>query len=199
MKMGESKSREHNMDNISFLEMQEVVVSDFQAEGFILDIGGGGEGVIGQLKGDQVIAIDPIKNELEEAADGPLKIIMDATDLQFLDGSFQTATSFFTLMYINAQDQQKVFDEVFRVLEANGKLLIWEIDLPTRREEKEDMVAFYLRAILPETVIQTGYGAKWPEKRKDLNHYKGLAEKAGFKVEEEKISERTFYLELVKA
>ena len=36
----------------------DVVVPDFPAEGLILDIGGGGEGVIGQLKGHQVVAID---------------------------------------------------------------------------------------------------------------------------------------------
>ena len=33
----------------------EVVLPDFPADGLILDIGGGGEGVIGQLKGRQTI------------------------------------------------------------------------------------------------------------------------------------------------
>ena len=37
----------------------------------ILDIGGGGEGIIGKLKGEQVVAIDPNKRELEEAARRP--------------------------------------------------------------------------------------------------------------------------------
>jgi hypothetical protein len=36
----------------------EVVVPDFPAEGLILDIGGGGEGIIEQLKGKQVVATD---------------------------------------------------------------------------------------------------------------------------------------------
>ena len=71
-------------ENIFFLEKQEVVVNHFDAAGLILDIGGGGEGVIGQLKGNQVIAIDPNKRELEEAANGPLKIVMDAADFSFL-------------------------------------------------------------------------------------------------------------------
>ena len=71
--MSENHS-EPKLDNIFFLEKQEVVVEDFDAAGFILDIGGGGEGVIGQLKKDQVIAIDPNRRELEEAADGPIKI-----------------------------------------------------------------------------------------------------------------------------
>ena len=50
-----------------YFERQEVAIPDFAADGFILDIGGGGEGVIGQLKGNQVISIDPYKEELENA------------------------------------------------------------------------------------------------------------------------------------
>ena len=51
---------------------------DIEHQGMILDIGGGGEGVIGKLHGKDVVAIDLKKEELLEAADGPLKIIMDA-------------------------------------------------------------------------------------------------------------------------
>ena len=91
-------------DRLFFFEEQEVIVSDIDAPGYILDIGGGGRGVIGTLKGEQVIAIDPSRRELEGAPAGPLKIVMDATDLQFLDGAFSAATSFFTLMYIKGSD-----------------------------------------------------------------------------------------------
>ncbi|TFF89622.1 MAG: methyltransferase domain-containing protein, partial [Promethearchaeota archaeon] len=63
--------------------------------GRILDIGGGGEGVIGQLKGAQVVAIDLRADELMEAADGDyLKVIMDAKQLKFLDDYFDTITAF---------------------------------------------------------------------------------------------------------
>jgi len=79
-------------DRPFFFEKQEVIVNDFDSAGYILDIGGGGEGVIGKLKSEQVIAIDPNKRELQGAAAGPLKIIMDARDLQFLDFTFNTAT-----------------------------------------------------------------------------------------------------------
>src|SRR5579864_4997675 len=76
-------------------DRQDFTVADFQASGYILDIGGGGEGIIGLMKPSQVIAIDLSKQELEDAPAGPLKIIMDATDLKFLDTSFDTATAFF--------------------------------------------------------------------------------------------------------
>jgi len=91
--MSESHS-EPNFENVFFFDQQEVVIGDFDAEGLILDIGGG-EGVIGQLKRDQVVAIDPNKRELEEAAEGPIKIVMSADELKFLDSSFNTVTSFF--------------------------------------------------------------------------------------------------------
>jgi len=61
----------------------EINFDDINLVGLILDIGGGGEGVIGQIKGKDVIAIDISKEELEETPDGPLKIVMDARELQF--------------------------------------------------------------------------------------------------------------------
>jgi len=111
-------------ESFFFLKKQDVFVNDFDASGFILDIGGGGEGIVGQLKGKQVIAIDPNKGELEEAADGPSKIIMDAGNRLFLDDTFEVVTSFFTLMYIRGSEQARVFEEVYRVLEPKGRFLI---------------------------------------------------------------------------
>ncbi len=50
--------------------------------------------IIEQLKGKQAVAIDLSKRELDEAPGDPLlKIVMDARDLKFVDGSFPTATS----------------------------------------------------------------------------------------------------------
>ena len=94
-------------------DAQELGVPEFPAEGHVLDIGGGGEGVIGRMKPKQVIAIDLSRRELEEAPEGPLKLVMDATDLKFLDRSFPTVTAFYMLMYVRAEaDQQRVFREV---------------------------------------------------------------------------------------
>jgi len=136
-------------DRLFYFEKQEVIVNDFDSPGYILDIGGGGRGVIGELKGEKVIAIDPSKRELEQAPAGPLKIIMDATDLQFLDSTFGTATSFFTLMYIKGPDHEKVFCEVFRVLKSGGLFLIWDAIIPQRLDEDKDIAVFPLLVKLP--------------------------------------------------
>ena len=124
--MSEENSND-SKDRFFFLEKQDVMVNDFNASRFILDVGGGGEGVIGQLKGKQVVAIDPNRRELEEAADGPLKIVMDAGNMMFLDDAFEVVTSFFTLMYIKGSEHKKIFEEAYRVLESKGRLLIWDV------------------------------------------------------------------------
>ncbi|NNC90910.1 MAG: hypothetical protein HKN80_00320, partial [Acidimicrobiia bacterium] len=65
-----------SQDRLFYFEQQEVEVSDFKAAGYILDLGGGGEGIIGRLKPDRVVAIDPNERELKGAAAGPLKVVM---------------------------------------------------------------------------------------------------------------------------
>ena len=74
--------------------------------GSILDIGGGGEAVIGQIYKDRVTAIDNCEEELEEAPDCCSKQLMDATELLFPDDSFDNVTFFYTLMYMTTEEQQ---------------------------------------------------------------------------------------------
>ena len=176
----------------------QVTVEDFPAEGFILDIGGGGEGIIGQLKGSQVIAIDISKRELEEAPPGPLKIVMDARELKFLDGAFATATVFFTFMYIDDSDHEAVFRAINRVLKPGGRLLIWDVIMPNRPDPKRTTAIFPLRITLPQKEIRTGYGVRWPEAGRAMSHYLDLAQRTGFDVVLNTIEERWFYLELTK-
>ncbi len=65
---------------------------------------------------------------------------MDARDLQFLDGTFSTVTSFFTLLYIkNRADYEKIFREVFRVLKSGGQFLIWDVIIPQRLDDDKDI------------------------------------------------------------
>src|SRR5947208_1591205 len=110
------------------------------------------------MKPSQVIAIDLSKRELEEAPAGPLKIVMDATDLKFLDTSFDTATAFFSLMYMRPAVQQRVFAETFRVLTRGGRWLIWDAVIPRAMEDDTRGPVFRFRFQLPGKVVPTVYG-----------------------------------------
>lgn len=193
-----SHHKEPDSDRLFYFEKQVVRVDDFDSDGFILAIGGGGEGVIGQLKDKQVVSIDISKRELEESPSGPLKIIMDATDLKFLNDSFNTAASFFTLCYISGKDHEKVLREVFRVLASNGKFLIWDVNLQSRIDKTKDIAIFPLLVKLPNKEINTGYGVDWPTESHNMAYYANLSKKLGFEIVTQKIEDQWFFLELRK-
>ena len=179
-------------------EKLEVALPDFPAQGLILDIGGGGEGVISQLKGSQVIAVDLSKRELEEAPGQPLiKIVMDARDLKFLDKTFSTATVFFTFMYIAPADHAKVFQELHRVLAPGGRLLIWDAVFPKKTDPRQLNILFPLHVKLPNKDINTGYGVKIIEDQGPA-HFVELAKTAGFDVVAQQSEKGWFHLELRK-
>ena len=62
--------------------------------GSILDIGGGGEAVIGQIYGGRVTAVDNCQEELDGAPDCCTKLLADAEELPFPDASFDNVTFF---------------------------------------------------------------------------------------------------------
>jgi len=181
-------------EKIHFTDLQKIDITDVELKGRILDIGGGGEGIIGLLKGERVIAIDKQKRELEEAPSGEfLKIVMDAKDLKFLDESFDTVTIFFTIMYIPMDDRLKVFEEVYRVLKAGGELVIWDLIIPEKGENSKDFYGAYFEIILGEETISTGYATHW-NKQQDLEYFTDLGIKVGFKVLEKEETENRLYI-----
>lgn len=97
--------------------------------GTILDIGCGGEGIIGRLYGDAVVGIDNWQQELDEAPDGFSKRLMDATALEFDDDTFDHITFFYSLMYMTSEEQQKAIAEAARVLKPDGEVHIWDCDI----------------------------------------------------------------------
>ena len=180
-----------------FHDRQVIILKDFKASGFILDIGGGGEGVIGQLKGDQVISIDLFKEELVNAPSTNLKIVMDGRDLKFIDNTFNTVVIFYTLMYIDGADHEKVFNEVKRVLKHGGKLMIWDVNLPVSKYASKSYGIYRFKFKLPKTEINTGYGARFPKNNdQNLKYYMDLGKKSGFKVLTAHNNHPSFYLEL---
>jgi ubiquinone/menaquinone biosynthesis C-methylase UbiE len=186
-------------DRYFYLERQEVHLDELEHHGLILDIGGGGEGVIGLLHGSDVVAIDVSEEELEEAAPGPLKVLMDAQDLLFLDSTFSTASAFFSLMYMPEQEKARaVFAEVFRVLEPGGKFHIWDAIVRSRKDRIKGYYVLPLIVQVKSRRISTGYASSWPEKDHDEEYYQGLAESVGFEVLESRTDGTVLYMALKK-
>ncbi len=123
--------------------------------GSILDVGGGGEGIIGRLYAQQVVAIDNRQEELDEAPDGFQKLLMDATDLQFADGTFDNVTFFFSLMYMDAGQQALAVGQAARVLKAGGALYIWDCEIASAWPAP---FCLELEVLLPAGPLAVTYG-----------------------------------------
>ncbi|MBI9043603.1 MAG: class I SAM-dependent methyltransferase [Anaerolineaceae bacterium] len=194
-----NKEKETKADNkLFFLEKQTITLENFESQGLILDIGGGGEGVIGQLKGEQVVAIDKSLEELEEAEPGPLKIQMDASALKFLDESFRQVTAFYGLMFMKPALQKAVLKEVFRVLKPGGVFHIWDIQVESPGLQSTSGFAFYLTVNMPGKTIETGYGFHWPDRIQDIDYYRKIVVESGFDILDEQITGLSFLLRLQK-
>ncbi len=197
----EKKNSNHNsdLDELHFIEPQRIKLKDFICkDDFILDIGGGGEGVIGKLKGKRVISIDRQKRELEETNDESLKILMDATDLKFLDKSFYTVTSFFTLLYIPDEKKlNKIFSEIYRVLKSQGEFLIWDVNFNIPENTSKEQIATYLKVDMPDgTLVNTGYGTRMHAQ--DISDFLELAKQHNFHVIEKESWDKVFFIRLKK-
>jgi len=173
-------------------------LSDIKLTGRILDIGGGGQALIGQFKGEQVVAIDPNRNELEEAPDNKaLKVIMDAKELKFLDDTFDTVTAFFTFMYIPVEDYKIIFEEIHRVLKNGGDFVIWDVIMPVKGNVKRDIFFIELRVKIFDRIIEAGYGVSW-DKEINIETFSNLAKSIGFETLEKKVDKNTIYIRFKK-
>ena len=155
-------------------------------EGFVVDIGAGGEGVIAKTCGRETLCVDISKREIGEARSrGAVAnwVLCDACSMPFGNGTFDVATFFFSLMYIKTFERKHaVMVEAKRVLKSDGLLYLWDAVI----QEKPDLYVIFVEANLPDgEKIYTGYGVKGKgEKEQTLELISRLALEAGFKVTE---------------
>lgn len=189
------------MENPRFFrtKKQDITLTGFETPGNILDLGGGGEGVVAQMCSERVVSIDQNRRELKEAPSGGLKIVMDARDLKFLDNAFPSITAFYFFMFLPPEDRAVVIREAYRVLAPGGTWRIWDTIIPPYPGGEQDIFIVPLEIRLPDDkVIETGYGALWPGHEQNADLYARLAEASGFTVKMCLESAEKFYLELKK-
>ena len=162
-------------------------------KGRILDLGGGGEGVIGRLYQERVTAIDIRQDELDEAPPGPTKLRMDARALDFPQASFDHVTAFYFFMYLPKEDHLQAMREAQRVLRPGGQLHIWDAVI-----EGEGLFVAELDIDLAGDMLRTGYGVQKPDPAQDEAHFLVLAKAAGFLQKSKAQSEGQLCLRLEK-
>lgn len=159
---------------------QRVALSKFPP-GRVLDIGGGGEGVIAQLGGGQVFAVDKLFSEIGEARDKATAanwLAADATQLPCANESFAQATAFFSCMYMPNEIKAAMFKEAYRVLQPNGEFWIWDVPM----SDNSRVFALRLEVTLPDQkTITTAYGVR--AKDQSAASLGSLLHQAGFKTE----------------
>jgi len=181
------------------IHQQVVRIEDgFRDEDRILDLGGGGAGVIGQLRGQQVTAVDIRQEELDESPPGPIKVVADARALPFPDGSFDVATAFFFLMYVPAADRTVVLKEAHRALRPGGTLHVWDVVIPARGKRTHKLFVVPVRAELPRQTIKTAYGVPWKDREMSGDSIAQLARDVGFTVPVMAQERETFRLTLTR-
>ena len=175
-------------------------VSLEKLEGFVLDVGGGGEGTMAKTCGSGTVCVDISRTEISEARSrGAVAnwVLCDASSMPFRNDTFDVATFFFSLMYIKTLERKHaVMVEAKRVLKSDGLLYLWDAII----REKPDLSVVFVEANLPNgEKIYTGYGVRGKaEKEQNLELVSKLAFEAGFRVVKESCENSAFHLELQK-
>jgi ubiquinone/menaquinone biosynthesis C-methylase UbiE len=138
---------------------QHIVIQEIP-KGRVIDIGGGGEGVIAQAGGAEVVAVDKYLSEIDEArgkATDASWMVADAAELPFKGQSFDHATAFFSCMYMTNEVKEKVFRETRRMLKKGGEFWVWDIPMSL----KSKAFAIRLQVDIPgKHTFNTAYGVK---------------------------------------
>ncbi len=80
---------------------------------------------------------------------------------------------------------------------TGGRMIVWDVTFPEKRDPACTSILFPIRAKLPRTEINTGYGVRFREGQ-GADHYVGLAAKTGFQVVSRRNEAGWFFLELKK-
>lgn len=166
---------------------------DKTIKGTILDIGGGGEGIIGRIYKSQVTAIDNRQDELDESPEGFIKLLMDACNLEFNDNTFDNVTLFYTLMYIDKEQQSKVIQEAYRVLKEEGELYIWDASINQANPFLVD-----LNIDANGSIVNTTYGIYKENAFQDNKYFENICERVGFNLINNTEENNQFYLHFSK-
>ena len=178
--------------------MQKILLEHIETEGLILDIGGGGEGLVSRIEGSKTCAVDIRMSEIREAQihRPPSNwFVGDGRELCFQDDVFDVVTLWFSLGYMSEWSiKQAVLEEAHRVLSKKGKLSILASNIP----ESCERLTFWGHFTLPDgTVSQVGYGVRGGQGQTSRRITK-LLEDTGFMVQTQEDNDAWFEIQAIK-
>jgi ubiquinone/menaquinone biosynthesis C-methylase UbiE len=185
---------------VSTLEtpMQRIVLEKIEQMGTVLDIGGGGEGLVSRLEGQRVCAVDIRLPKIHEAriyGSDSQWILADARNLCFQDSCFDIATFWFSLGYLNElSSKKKALQEVHSCLRRGGHLSILAAVITC----PENRLVFRTQFAFPDgTVSQISYGVKGNQNQ-HIEQITRLVQDAGFQVTNAETHEFWFRIDCLK-
>ncbi|MGY5881232.1 MAG: class I SAM-dependent methyltransferase [Candidatus Thorarchaeota archaeon] len=178
--------------------VQKIKLQELHTDGPILDIGGGGEGLVSRIEESKVCAIDIRMSEIREAQiHGPPAnwFVGDGRKLCFQDDVFDVVTLWFSLGYMSDWSiKQSVLEEAYRVLDKKGKLSILASNIPKSCKR----LIFWGHFTLPDgTISQTGYGVRGGQDQ-TLDRIAKLLESTGFKIQSKEDNNAWFEIQAIK-
>lgn len=178
--------------------IQKITLKQIQTEGRILDIGGGGEGLVSRIGGTRVCAVDIRMSEIREAQiHGPPAnwFVGDGQALCFQEDVFDVVTLWFSLGYMSDWAiKQSVLKDAYRVLVEGGRLSI----LASRIPESCERLTFWGHFTFPDgTISQIGYGVRGGQEQ-TLERITELLSDFGFKIRSHEDNNEWFEIQAVK-
>jgi ubiquinone/menaquinone biosynthesis C-methylase UbiE len=159
---------------------QNINLRQLSGKGLILDIGGGGEGLVSRIEGERVCALDIRMSEIREAqihGHSSNWFVADGANLCFKDEVFDIVTLWFSLGYISDWNtKREVLEAAHRVLKKSGRLSIMASHISGSNER----FIFWATFTLPDgTRSKIGYGVKG-DQNQTLPRILELVTKVGF-------------------
>ncbi|TFG04911.1 class I SAM-dependent methyltransferase [Candidatus Thorarchaeota archaeon] len=163
-------------------------------EGRVLDIGGGGEGLVSRLEGKRVCAVDVLLNKIREARIYSVEsqwIQSDARALAVRDRVFDTVTCWFSLSYLPEGDaKRQVLTEANRVLKRSGMLSVIGMSIPGETVKHVLDAEF----VLPDNYISKMSYAVSGNQEQTMESLINLGQEIGFQIQQ--ASDHEYWFEL---
>lgn len=178
--------------------LQEIAFERLPGTGRILDVGGGGEGIVSRIEGSRVCAVDISLNEIREAqiyGSGSQWLVSNGESLPFDNAVFETATIWFSLDYMaDWKTKWAVLDEVRRVLRKKGSLSLMSSEIVCG----ESRFILRMRYTLPDgSIYQTGYGVKGNQGQ-TMDRISDIVRQTGFQIAKKEDNGYWFRIEGIK-